>query len=214
MKKMWVFCLLFSLTACIYAEMLFDMSAGWLFHNEQYENVPDSRYMHGPDFHFNFAFYPGNFFVGFFANEAVGILAPSQDRLLSLKNSIAIGPSFILRFTPQLSTAISLGPFLGNYWEVYTDEEDKIAQNVTNITYAYALIALDLGLYGDIALMFRAGKRLFFKAGLTGKWAFFRTETVSKTVNSKITILREGRVDYYGLSLVPYLGIGLGFLFD
>lgn len=218
MKKIIGFFLFVSITSVMYSEMLFNANMGWLLYTEKYDELADYRYVHGPHFNFNFAFYPRNSFIGFFADSSALNIINREKRIIS-EFSSAIGPSFMWRINPYIGAAFSVGPFYSVSLENYREEKPNPKPDglVNTVTETSITETFGLGLQGDLSFMFRAGKRLYFKTGLIGKWTLLRNTllTMTSTGTSEDTDVSWDMkiVDgYHGFGLVPYIGLGLGYL--
>ncbi|MDR2536560.1 MAG: hypothetical protein LBD29_11085 [Treponema sp.] len=217
MKNMVGLWLFLFITASVHSELLFNINGGWLIGTEKYKENSDSRFLQGFYGNLNFSFYPKNFFIGFFISDALqftNLEVSSEQTDIGFGNSIALGPAFIWRISPRISTVFSLGPFYENYQRIHNAYD---TQDSNKVTITDTLSATNIGLIGDVSVIFRTKKRFYFKTGLIGAWAFFRVQYKSQTIKddsvsyTSTTTYPSETPGYYNLGFIPYVGVGWRF---
>jgi hypothetical protein len=217
-KKAAMFLLLAALAVYSQAESFYGCSTGFYHIGEEYLNDSYGRELNGFNLGFTCYYFPPGFFLGLFVQTTIGAPYPyvewnDREQMDARKSSILdlrtiIAPSVKLQIGPKFRIPFSLGPFFGFYNEETTERLHGTSYESRDYTYR----ALNMGIGGDVALVFNPADRFFLRYGVNVDWTFLRAEQGRMRMNYRTTDRsRFEGTPYSALDVSVYFGLGVRF---
>jgi hypothetical protein len=197
-----------------FGEELYGFSNGLYRTNEQFSDDDYIREQQGSTFNIYFYYFPGNSFLGIFAQTSFGRIDTGIERNsreeMPIRNASvldirsAVVPSIKLQLGSKVRIPLSIGPVLSFYHEE-TNEHSGYTSAGKNYTYD----ALGLGIMGDISCVFTPGDSFFLRQGFGVDWQFLRAELGEMRMNYRTTHNSTFKgAPYSALTGTIYMGLG------
>jgi hypothetical protein len=226
MKKNWKKCaailIFLSVASLSYGEQFYGLGLGVNLFTDEFPDDYTRREV-GLGTIASYYFFPGNFFLGFFAKFSFGgsFLGKEhngREEMDARKSNVfdfrmALAPSFRLKLGSKFQIPLSLGPCM-----VFTNEEtmQKLPagsiNNPNDTTKVHNYKSISHGINGDLAALIIPGKHFYLKPGVSFDYLFLRSEKGEMWMNYRTTHnSRYKRVPYSTFNFGINLGLGMKF---
>ena len=184
---------------------------------ESYLKAAYSRSTNGYPIAFSFKHYPNESSWGFGASLLVDFLISGQEfsgtidvgkiRYPGTRLGLLLAPSYKFKLSEKLRIPLTFGPVFSLYFEDNSGYYDYYDDYV-NANYE----AFDIGVLVDASVIFTPFVKLdilYFRAGLSVEWDFFRSERGQMNTEFRHFVsARSSVVPYMSAGITLYFGIG------